>query len=266
MNTPRRRVFQGLRSNAMVRFWAHIRVKARPVALALAAVWLSSGAYAQTPTTDPAAQDAHAQDILKTCFECHGPGGVSTLPTRPTIAGQNAPYVARQLELFKRAAAAHAQSGLPSGSLSGDVDADAALPIRSDPIMEHMAEQLDAAMIRRVADAVSKLSCDGEKPPAQAATQTPPIPPAGQRCTACHGTDGIAQTPNVPNLAGQRRAYLRRQLLLIRETAWGAEPRENESWRSHPIMEREAARISIEDVDTLAYYYAGLNCHGTPKP
>jgi len=212
------------------------------------------------PATLSAQTKADIGKILLTCFECHGPGGVSALPSRPTIAGQNADYVTRQLHLFKRAALEHARSG--------EVDADAQLQMRSDPIMEHMAEQLDDTLILQVADAVSKLSCDGAKPSTAAVPQqTPPVPPlAAQRCTGCHGVDGIAQVPNVPNIAGQRRAYLRRQLLLIRETAWGAQPRENERWRSHPIMEREAARISIEEVDALAHYYAGLDCHGTQTP
>ena len=109
------------------------------------------------------------------------------------------------------------------------------------------------------------LACDGGKTKAKP-VNPPVMPQAGQRCAACHGVDGIGRLPHVPNVAGQQRAYLRRQLLLIRETAWGAAPREHESWRSHPIMERQAARISIEDVDALARYYAALDCRGAGTP
>jgi cytochrome c553 len=70
--------------------------------------------------------------------------------------------------------------------------------------------------------------------------------------------------PHVPNIAGQQRGYLRRQLLIIRENAWGADSSDSERWRTHPIMERQAARISIEEVDALAQYYAALDCRGAP--
>ena len=203
----------------------------------------------------PSFEERTAQ-VLDTCFQCHGPGGVSVIPSRPTIAGQNASYVARQLMAFRRAARQDA----------GDVDADAddgpramTGATRSDPVMEHMAENLSPGMIQAVARAVSQLPCA----PKQGDTRpVPPKPPVAERCDVCHGADGIAAQPEIPNLAGQRRAYLRRQLLLIRETAYGAEPREGERWRSHPIMEREAGRISISDVDALARYYAALDCRG----
>jgi len=212
---------------------------------------------AQTPDVAPAVS-------LKACFECHGPGGVSRIPTRPTIAGQNARYVARQLEAFRHAVAARKQDT--------DADADNAPAqqnsTRSDPIMSHAAELVRPADIPALAAAVSKLSCDGQDAnkdnDKKAPKKIPAMPAAGTACVACHGADGIGVSQHTPNLAGQQRSYLRRQLLLIRETAWGAAPRENESWRSHPIMERQAARISIEDVDALARFYAALDCRGNP--
>jgi cytochrome c553 len=205
-----------------------------------------------------------AKKELKICFACHGAGGVSVLPTRPTIAGQKVDYVAQQLLAFKRSAAAAA---------AADVSADAnnaggasLVPVgRTDPIMSHMAENLNDSEIPYIAAAVSQLSCSGDVKEAEqqpASRNSPVMPQVGRRCAVCHGENGIGISPSVPNLAGQQQAYLRRQLLLIREIAWGAKPRKNESWRTHPIMERQAARLSIEDVDALAKYYAALDCHG----
>lgn len=217
--------------------------------LAVTGVLLAgTNARAQTSVTTPNIQaDPSIQQALETCFKCHGAGGVSRIPSRPTIAGQSADYVASQLHSFRRAAL--------------NVKTDTKVHVRSDPIMSHMSEGLADTQIWPLAQAVSALACDGG---AASDQQPKPVvmPKAGNRCVACHGADGVTNQPGIPNLAGQQRAYLRRELLLIRESAWGAAPREDESWRSHPIMEREAARISISDVDALARYYASLNCRG----
>ena len=221
----------------------------------------SSAAFAQTPQP---AVDAQVAQTLKTCFQCHGEGGVSAVPTRPTIAGQKADYVVHQLHAFKRSAEEHARA--VDRATDPDANVVAALSGRSDPIMEHMAAGLDEALVVPVAQAIAKLACNGKTASQNsktAPTNPPQMPAVGQRCAACHGVDGIGVLPYVPNIAGQQRAYLRRQLLLIRETAWGAQPREHDNWRSHPIMESQAARISIEDVDALAHYYSALDCRGS---
>ena len=210
----------------------------------------TSPALAQTaaPSTSPN-PNAGVKTALETCFKCHGPGGVSLIPSHPSIAGQNADYVARQLFAFKRASALHASAG---DAVSGDK------AIRSDPIMEHMAATSDDALVGRVAVAVSQLACRAD----DKVLKTPKAPAVASRCASCHGENGRGVRSEVPNLAGQQRAYLRRELLLIRETAWGAEPRDGESWRGHPIMEAEAARLKIADVDALAKYYSALDCRG----
>lgn len=233
------------------------------LAIATTAGLLLAGAAASAQTPEQPSPAALAAETVKSCFACHGDGGVSRIPTRPTIAGQKSDYVARQLTAFRRAAVESARDD------DGDADDGAAIAAnpaakaagRMDPIMSHMAETLGEAQIPYVAAAVAALACDGGAPKA-APANPPAMPPAAQHCTSCHGEDGIGNLPHVPNIAGQQRAYLRRQLLLIRETAWGAQPRENENWRNHPIMERQAARISIEDVDALAHYYASLDCRG----
>lgn len=197
------------------------------------------------------------QSTLETCFSCHGTGGVSVIPSRPTIAGQKPQYIARQLHAFQRAKVAHDADNDADNPAAGQAQA---LPMRSDPVMEHMTAGLDNALIDQVAERIAALPCDGDK--AKAAKNPPAKPLIAGRCDVCHGANGIGTQPQIPNLAGQQGAYLRRQLLLMRETAYGAEPREGERWRRHPIMERQAARISIADVDALARYYSGLDCRG----
>lgn len=215
-------------------------------------------AFAQSPAlaqnTAVKAGESRAvqiQDTLKTCYQCHGAGGVSEIPSRPTLAGQKADYLRRQLLAFKMAGQAidPSKAGQP-GTL-----------VRPDPVMEHKVTNVGDDLIAPIAAALSNMACDGGKP-RQEETRTFELPKAGQACVGCHGVNGIGTKAQVPNLAGQQRSYLRRQLLLIRERSWGAAPREGEAWRSHPILEAHAARLSIVDIDAVARYYSALPCNG----
>lgn len=241
--------------------------------LTVGAVLLSAPIMAQSLTAKEI--KIQVQDTLKECFQCHGKGGVSVIPSRPTLAGQHAEYLRRQLLAFKRAAA--------EGTFDGDVDADRKPGVksglepgvrRSDPVMEHMAAGLPDHLISPIATAISQLACDGGLAKAKRAkplrTKPLPFPPAARKCVVCHGEDGLGRQAQIPNLAGQQRSYLRRQLLLIRETSWGAHPRKGEAWRVHPIMEAQVARLKVTDIDTIGNYYAGLDCRSiqpqtTPK-
>ena len=107
-----------------------------------------TNARAQNPATAPIVPvDPSIEKALETCFECHGTGGVSRIPSRPTIAGQSADYVASQLHSFRRAALT-----IKPGTASRS---------RIDPIMSHMADDLGEGQINALAQAISKLSCDG---------------------------------------------------------------------------------------------------------
>lgn len=232
------------------------RARFRLVILALTAVVAGPvPGFAQTEQLTTV--QIQVQDALEACYQCHGPGGVSVIPSRPTIAGQKAEYIRRQLTAFRAVADT---TDLAQGNGAKNADAATHIPKRTDPVMEHMAAGLPEHLIKPIADAIASLPCDGgtPKPPAAKA----PRPQAADACVSCHGQDGIGVQPHIPNLAGQQRSYLRRQLLLIRETAWGAQPRKGEAWRTHPIMEAQVARIKIVDVDAIARYYSTLDCQG----
>ena len=232
-------------------------------AICVLAVVLTFSTLVRAQGPAPADVQAQVKDALQNCYQCHGAGGVSVIPTRPTIAGQKSEYIRRQLMAFKHTAA---QSPKDRDGDGDDGKSAMSLPPRSDPVMEHMAAGLLDQIIAPLANAVSQLACDGgvtkavrSNPP-----KNPPArPQAVEACIVCHGADGIGMQNQVPNLAGQHRAYLRRQLLLIRETAWGAQPREGEAWRSHPIMEAKAARLKIADIDAIARYFSSLDCRGS---
>ncbi len=64
-------------------------------------------------------------------------------------------------------------------------------------------------------------------------------------CAACHGATGISVTDTIPNLAGQKRAYLESQL-----RAW------KDGSRKNPLMNAIAAQLSAEDIPGLAAYFS----------
>jgi cytochrome c553 len=66
-------------------------------------------------------------------------------------------------------------------------------------------------------------------------------------CAACHGAAGISAIPMYPNLAGQKEAYLAKQLKDFKSGA-----------RKDPVMAPMAAGLSDEDVANVAAYFASL--------
>jgi cytochrome c553 len=66
-------------------------------------------------------------------------------------------------------------------------------------------------------------------------------------CAACHGAAGISAVPMYPNLAGQKEAYLAKQL---KDFKTGK--------RKDPVMAPMAMALSDEDIANVAAYYASL--------
>lgn len=66
-------------------------------------------------------------------------------------------------------------------------------------------------------------------------------------CAGCHGATGISAVPTYPNLAGQKEAYLVKQLKAFKDGS-----------RKDPTMSAMAAPLTDADMANLAAYYAGL--------
>ncbi|PCH97609.1 MAG: cytochrome C [Gammaproteobacteria bacterium] len=66
-------------------------------------------------------------------------------------------------------------------------------------------------------------------------------------CGACHGTAGISAIPTYPNLAGQKEAYLVKQLKDFKSGK-----------RNDPTMKGMVAALNDADMANLAAYYASL--------
>jgi len=127
----------------------------------------------------PAAGDqASGKSTAAACAGCHGEQGVSTNPANPSLAGQDAQYIATALQAYKEGA-------------------------RSDETMKALAAPLDEGTIKNLAAFYANQQ---PQPP----NVRKPLATAelAQRCDRCHGVDGNSTDPRLPALAAQRVDYL----------------------------------------------------------
>lgn len=66
-------------------------------------------------------------------------------------------------------------------------------------------------------------------------------------CGGCHGPDGISFSPEVPNLKGQKEAYL---VKAIGDFKSGA--------RKNPMMSSMVGGLNDTDIADIAAYFSGL--------
>lgn len=140
------------------------------------------------------ADEARAKQIIGgSCFLCHGAEGESASEVFPRLAGQNAEYIAKQLENFK------------SGK-------------RKSSAMASMVTDLTPE------DMIALGQFYASRPPHHEAAKDAQLAAVGQyiyhvgnkfsgvpACASCHGPEGAGST-TLPRLAGQHAAYLDNQL------------------------------------------------------
>jgi cytochrome c553 len=134
---------------------------------------------AQTPVSgDQAAGKAAAA----ACAGCHGEQGVSTNPSAPSLAGQDAQYLAAAIKAYK------------DGT-------------RDDATMKGLVASLDAGVVQN-------LAAFYRAQPPQPLNVRKPLTTVewAQRCDRCHGVNGNSTDPRSPALAGQRADYLKKVL------------------------------------------------------
>ena len=66
-------------------------------------------------------------------------------------------------------------------------------------------------------------------------------------CNACHGANGISAIPTYPNLAGQKEAYLVKQMKAFKDGT-----------RKDPTMNAMAKPLSDADMANIAAHFSGL--------
>ena len=140
---------------------------------------LQKPARAQTPA---AGDKAAGETAGAACAGCHGPDGVSGNPTTPSLAGQDATYLASALQAYKQGT-------------------------RSDETMKGLAASLDDGAVKNVA------AFYASQEPKQPNVRKPLTAEEwAQRCDRCHGINGNSADPRLPALAAQRVDYLEKVL------------------------------------------------------
>lgn len=168
------------------------------------------------------------------CFACHGPDGNSVNPQWPSIAGQHAPYIVRQLQAFQNGERTNILMSSQAITLTDQDIKDVAVFFAAQP-----------AAAKSVADPglVEKgqaLYRGGDKESGAAA------------CLTCHGPTGRGNpAARYPLLRGQHATYI---AATLREYATGA----RKSDGATKIMRDIAKRLSEDDIVAVASYVQGL--------
>jgi len=218
-------------------------------------------ARAQTP---PIGDAAAGRSAVGLCAGCHGAEGVSVSPEFPSLAGQDARYLAEAIRDYRdgsrkkivACAGCHGEGGISKTpgmpSLAG-MDAKylvAAMKAygagqRKNAVMKALLANASDAELNNIA------AYYAHQTPERA--QTPRVgdasagKAASASCAGCHGEQGVSANPEWPSLAGQDARYL----------AAALEAYKNGS-RSDATMKALVASLDQRTIDNLAGYYASL--------
>ena len=207
------------------------------VLVAVAGALFAAAALAQSPAAKP--DLAKAQTIVKdVCSACHGMDGNSASPVNPSIAGQPAEYITRQLT--------HFQTGM-----------------RVNPVMQGMAATLTPEDMKALG-----LYFSQQKPKGLAARDAALVT-AGQKlyrggdvpagvpaCAACHTPNGAGLANRYPRLAGQYADYTYAQLKAFKAGERGADKDGKDV--NGRIMGMVAAKMTDGQMKAVAEYTSAL--------
>lgn len=193
----------------------------------------------------PAAMLANAQELVEgsadagkaksvTCAACHGADGNSVNPQWPSLAGQHATYIVKQLQAFKSGA-------------------------RSDPLMTPQAMALTEDDMRNLAvyfasqEPAPKTVANPDTVDKGAALFRGGDPESGaSACMACHEPTGRGNPAAAyPMLRGQYATYVAKQL---RDYASG----KRKSDQPTRVMREIAAKLTEDEILAVASYVQGL--------
>jgi cytochrome c553 len=167
------------------------------------------------------------------CAGCHGTDGNSISGTWPSLAGQHASYLVKQLKDYKSGARANATMQGMAGILATEADL-------QDVAAYFQSQKLKAVKFD------DKLIVKGEGIFRGGITEI-----AVPACMACHGPDGAGNAPAAwPSLRGQQPDYIVSQLKKFRDGS-----RANDAGKT---MRNVAARMSDTEISAVAAYIAGI--------
>ena len=173
----------------------------------------------------------------KVCAACHGPDGNSPLAANPSLAGQHAEYIYKQLSNFK------SKDGKPAE--------------RNNAVMAGMAAPLSDDDMKNVAAYYSNQTARPR------AARDPELVKQGQliyrggiaaknvaACASCHSPNGAGLPAQYPRVGGQHAEYTAAQLKAFR-----AGERKNDP---NGMMRTVAAKLSDREMAAVSEFMAGL--------
>ena len=175
---------------------------------------------------------ARGAAIATTCNNCHGANGISADAAFPSLAGQSAAALYKQLEDYKSGKRDPAIMGVYVAPLSQQQILDLATHFASLPNPFAVATAMPGST-----DTAARNLIEVGSPMRGIAS-----------CAACHGPLGL--TPGAPELRGQQRAYLEEQM-----QAFKAGNRHNDISEQ---MRSVARPLTGEEIAMLAAYYASF--------
>ena len=179
------------------------------------------------------ASDAEAGKAKSaTCAACHGPDGNSVNPMWPSLAGQHASYIVKQLKDFKEGRRVNSSmTGMVAGLSETDMKDLAAYYESQSP----KAVAYDAEMIE-----------SGESIYRGGITETQMA-----ACMGCHSPDGTGNGPaGWPSLRGQHPDYIVMQLQNFKNGSRANDPA--------GMMRNLVGRMSEAEMKAVAAYAAGI--------
>ena len=177
---------------------------------------------------------AKAQAIVsQVCAACHGVDGNSLLPANPSLAGQHADYLYKQLVEFKSGARANAIMTAIAANLSPDDMHNLAAYYSSQ------AARRTGATDKEAVEQGARLYRGGNASNGTAA------------CAGCHSPDGAGIPAQFPRLANQHPEYVIAQLKAFRAGERANDPNQ--------MMRSTAAKLSDKEIAALAQYVSGLH-------
>lgn len=175
--------------------------------------------------------------LTATCVACHGVDGNSVVPAYPSIAGQNARYLFRQMQLMR-------DGVRPPGLMVGQLD-----------------EHTDAELADLAAYYEAQAPAVGQADPEQALELGEAIYRGGllnkrvSACTACHAPDGSGNAlAGFPRLSGQQPDYMIEQLKAYRE---GMRKTDTDAYEG--MMRQNATNLTDGEIAAVAHYLVGLH-------
>jgi DmsE family decaheme c-type cytochrome len=221
-----------------------------------------SPARAQTPLVG---NPSSGKAASASCAACHGEQGVSVSPAFPSLAGQDAQYLADAIRAYRSGsrskvvacAACHGERGISKRPGTPSL-------VGLDP--QYLVAAMKAYVAGQRKNAVMKALLSGagdaelnnmalyyaQQIPSRAPTPSVGDVSAGKTasaaCAGCHGEQGVSANPAWPSLAGQDAQYLADALAAYKDGS-----------RTDATMQGMVASLDQQTIENLASYYASLH-------